>query len=227
MSKIRVLVAEDHEIMRKDIVNILRDAPMIEVVGEAENGWLAVELVRELQPDVVVMDINMPEINGIEATRQIIEDNSCANILMFTVSADGKDLVEALKAGARGYLLKDADPHEIVASIENVNNGECVVSRALAADLMEEFKELGKYLKEFERLRDIVRQEKVHIETKLTERELEVLRLLAEGLNNREIGDKLYASAATVKNHVSNILAKLRAQNRIQLAVIAVKEGLV
>ncbi len=216
MSPIKVLIADDHIIIREGLLNMLSRSSAIEVVGEARNGTEAVAQARELMPDVVLMDLRMPGLDGVTATQQIVAESPHVKVLVLTVSDDSKDLVEAVKAGARGYLLKDASEKTLVGAVEAIHGGESIINPAMAADLFEEFRSLSK---ERERQRS-------PLVAKLTDREHEILKLLAEGLENRGIAQKIFVSESTVKNHVSNILSKLQLGNRIQAAVFAEREGL-
>jgi len=215
--KIKVLVVDDTLIAREGIISILSDTSLINIVGEAEDGNEAVRMAEELMPDVILMDLKMPGLDGVSATEHIKTVNPNVKILILTVSEDKQDLVRAVKAGASGYLLKDVKKDEFIKAIKAVHNGESIINPAMAADLLEEFRNLSKESE----------KRPTSLTSKLTIKEQEVLKLLAEGLENKEIAKKLLSSESTVKNHVSNILSKLQFENRVQAAVLAAYEGLI
>ena len=208
---IRVLVADDHLVVRQGIQALLATEPDIEVVGEAENGQEAVTEVERLQPDVILMDLVMPEMDGIAAIRQITADQQEARILVLTSFAADDKVFPAIKAGALGYLLKDTGPHELVRAIRQVHRGESSLSPSIARKLLQEIS--GS-------------QDRPLAADPLTDREVEVLRVLARGKSNQQIADQLVISEATVRTHVSNILSKLRLASRTQAALYALREGL-
>lgn len=210
--KIRVLLVDDHELFRQGVSAILRNSPEIEVVGEAENGKLAVDLANERHPDVILMDINMPICTGLEATRIIKEQHPEIQVLILTVSSSEESLFEAVKNGASGYVLKTANPKTVIDSIVRVHHGEPVIPSDLAVQIITEFS------------RPKAATVKPDIDA-LTERELDVLRKLSSGATNREIAHLLYISENTVRNHVRNILEKLHLNNRVQAATYALREG--
>lgn len=209
--KISVFIADDHPVVRQGLASFLNLQPDIELVGEAADGREAVDMVLDLMPDVVLMDLAMPVVDGIEAIRRIRARSPSTKVIALTSFGEEARLFAAVKAGAAGYLLKDTDPAEIVKGIRMVSNGEALISPAAAAKLMQEFAE-GSADKTAE---------------PLTTREIEVLRLIARGLSNREIATELVLSEKTVKTHVSNILAKLHLADRTQAALYAVKKRLV
>ncbi|MEO7442646.1 MAG: response regulator transcription factor [Acidimicrobiales bacterium] len=213
---VRVLVADDQALFRKGLGVVLGGETGVEVIGEAENGQQAVEKARELAPDVVLMDVRMPLLNGIEAARQIRADVPCTKILMLTVSDDEDDLFEAIKAGANGYLLKEISVEEVAESVKAVARGESRITPSMASKLLVEFNALAKRAHDRPQLPGPV----------LTAREMEVLRLVAKGMSNREIADQLFISDNTVKNHVRNILEKLHLHNRMEAVVYAMRDGL-
>jgi len=215
--KIKVLVVDDTLIAREGIISILSDTSLINIVGEAEDGNEAVRMAEELMPDVILMDLKMPGLDGVSATEHIKTVNPNVKILILTVSEDKQDLVRAVKAGASGYLLKDVKKDDFIRAIKAVHNGESIINPTMAADLLEEFRNLSKESE----------KRSASLTSKLTSKEQEVLKLLAEGLDNKEIAKKLLLSKSTVKNHVSNILSKLQFENRVQAAVLAAHEGLI
>lgn len=209
---IRLFITDDHAIVRSGIRAVAATQPDIEVVGEAENGRIAVELVAQLQPDVVLMDLVMPEMDGIEAIRQITEADPTARILVLTSFAADDKVFPAIKAGAMGYLLKESGADELLEAIRGVHGGETMLHPAIARRLLDE----------------VARPSKAQPPTEepLTEREVDVLRLVARGQSNREIAAELVISEATVRTHVSNVLAKLHLASRTQAALYALREGI-
>ncbi|HUS60590.1 MAG TPA: response regulator transcription factor [Acidimicrobiales bacterium] len=213
---IRVLIADDQPLFRRGLYVVLGTEDRIEVVGEAENGEEAVAKVRELAPDVVLMDVRMPRMNGIEAARAIQDESPTTKILMLTVSDEDADLFEAVKAGAVGYLLKEVSVEEVADAVRAVVAGQTLITPSMASKLLEEFKGMAKRVDERTQ----------YASPTLTNRELEVLKLVAKGMSNREIADQLYISENTVKNHVRNILEKLHLHSRMEAVIYAVKERL-
>jgi DNA-binding NarL/FixJ family response regulator len=212
---IRVVVVDDHELFRSGLVRLLTEQDGIEVVEEAADGERAVRVVGRVRPDVVLMDLGLPGISGIEATRHILEQMPGANVLVLTISDAERDITNAILAGARGYLLKESTLEEIIGGIRSAAIGQSTLSPRVAAGLLDRLRAL----EQTGRAREG--------ETELTERELEILGLIAAGKENAEIGAELVISSQTVKNHVSSILAKLQLDNRIQAAVHAVRRGIV
>ena len=213
---IRVLIADDQALFRRGLYVVLGTEDGIEVVGEAENGEEAVAKSEELAPDVVLMDVRMPKVNGIDAARTIRGIAPTTKILMLTVSDEEDDLYEAIKAGANGYLLKEISVEEVAEAIRAVVQGQSLISPSMASKLLTEFNTLVKKAEEKQQFPAPA----------LTSRELEVLRLVAKGMSNREIADQLYISENTVKNHVRNILEKLHLHSRMEAVVYAVREKL-
>lgn len=205
---IKVLIADDHAVLRHGLRLILHETVDLTVVGEADNGEAAVTLARELQPDVVLMDLNMPGLNGVEATHRIRTDQPHAHVVILTISKKDRDLVEAVKAGAKGYLLKSAESSEVVNAIRRVVAGEAILPPALMARVLDG-------------LTNPAPTPKI-----LTAREEEILKLVAQGLGNRAIAGTLYISENTVKTHVRHILEKLNLSNRAEAAAYAVRAGL-
>src|SRR5438270_887585 len=213
---IRVLIADDQALFRRGLYVVLGTEDHIDVVAEAENGEEAVSKAVELAPDVVLMDVRMPRINGIEAARQINLQVPTTKILMLTVSDEDDDLYEAIKAGANSYLLKEVSVEEVPEAIRAVVQGQSLISPSMASKLLNEYTSLARRA-----------EEKQQFPTPaLTQRELEVLKLVAKGQSNREIGEELYISENTVKNHVRNILEKLHLHSRMEAVIYAVRERL-
>jgi NarL family two-component system response regulator LiaR len=208
---IRVFIAEDHAIVRKGIRNLLSLEKDIEVIGEADNGREAVRLVGELNPDVILMDLVMPEMDGISAIVQIVKANSDARVLVLTSFATDDMIFPAIKAGAMGYLLKDSDPSELVDAIRQVNAGECSLHPVIARKVLQELNLTPKPASPIQ---------------ELTDREVEVLKLVAQGKSNRTIADDLVISLGTVRSHLSNILSKLHLASRTQATLYALQQGL-
>jgi two-component system, NarL family, response regulator LiaR len=210
-SRIRVLVVDDHAIIRKGIRAVLEIVPDIELVGEAENGIQAVRLDREVHPDVILMDLMMPEMDGIACIRQIKDQRSAARILVLTNFAGEEMIFPAIKAGAVGYHLKDSSPETLIEAIRQVNQGVASLHPSIAKKLLEELQHVDKQPLAAE---------------PLTQREVEVLRLIAQGYENKDMAEKLVISEATVRTHVSNILGKLHLASRTQAALYALREGI-
>jgi len=213
---IRVLVVDDQDLFRSGLAMMLDSEDGIEVVGQAGDGAEAASKAAETVPDVVLMDVRMPRRSGIEATGQIKEELPSTKILMLTVSDDEADLYDAIKAGASGYLLKDAALEEVLEAIRSVHEGQSTISPSMASKLMTEFAAISKK-----------QETKPQTGPKITDREMEVLRLVAKGHSNREIAKELYISENTVKNHIRNILEKLQLHSRMQAVYYAVREGLI
>ena len=217
METLRILVAEDHPLFRKGMISLLSSVPEFEVVGEAATGEEAVARAADLQPDVVLMDLQMPEVNGIEATRKILQESPSIRILVVTLFEDDDSVFMALRAGARGYVLKDADEEEMVLAIRAVGRGEAIFSPAVARRVIDFFTGARS---------EVERAVPARAFPELTGREREVLDLIAQGLSNPEIAGRLYLSPKTVRNHISNIFAKLQVADRAQAIVRAREAGL-
>jgi DNA-binding NarL/FixJ family response regulator len=215
LDDIRVLLVDDHDLFRTGLRTLLEEQE-VRIVGEASAGVEAVRLVRELAPDVVVMDLNMPGITGVEATRQITAIAPLTRVLVLTISDQDGDVMDAILAGACGYLLKDSSIQELMRGIEAAGSGESIVSPAIASKMLQRIRASSSQ-PEIERT----------IRSELSEREIEVLKLIANGKDNAMIAAELHISPKTVKNHISNILMKLQMENRIQAAVYAVRSGIV
>jgi NarL family two-component system response regulator LiaR len=208
---IRILIADDHAVVREGLRSIICSQPGMHVVGEASDGIEAVLKARSLQPDVIVLDLVMPGQDGIQAIGQIKQGNPAARILVLTSFAEDEMVLAAIKAGALGYLLKDSSSQALLQAIRDVNRGESSLHPAIARKLIEELN----------RPSDLSSAQEL-----LTEREVEVLSLVARGLSNQEVAQKLVISERTVRNHVSNILGKLHFANRTQAALYALQEGM-
>jgi len=210
-----VLLADDHALFRAGIASLLKAWGM-DVVGQAGNGIEAIELTRRLRPELVLMDVAMSPCNGLEATRVIKTELPDVKVIIVTVSEDDQDLFEAVKSGAEGYLLKDMSEEELGSTLAKISAGEPALSPGLAAKILDEFARIAKE----------GAGKSAGPEGELTDREREVLRLVADGATNREIGSQLYISENTVSFHMKNILAKLHLKNRAQAAAFAIRAGL-
>ena len=217
MNKIRVLIADDHQVVREGLSAVLKMKEDIEVVGLAKDGVDAVEKARQLLPDVVLMDISMPRMNGVEATREIKRENPHIGVVVLTMYDEEDYIFDLVKAGATGYLLKDADSAQIAKAIRAVAHGESLIHPTVASKILTEFSLLaqGKGRKPG------------RLEHDLTDREITVLRLVAEGKTNKEIANDLDLSEKTVKNHVRNIFHKLHVYDRTQAAIHAIRKGII
>jgi DNA-binding NarL/FixJ family response regulator len=213
MSAIRVLIADDHRIVRQGLRHVCELAGGITVAGEAENGREAVKLAQQLHPDVILMDINMPILDGVQATSFIVEANPAARVIILTMYRQDRYVFEAIKAGARGYLLKDIDEQDLVAAIRAVHQGDALINPSLAAKLLGEFRRLSQMADEAEDMEG------------LTQGEMEVLRLIAQGADNKAVAEQLALSERTVANRLSSIYEKLHVNNRTQAALIALRRG--
>jgi two-component system, NarL family, response regulator LiaR len=208
----RVLITDDHTIVREGLRALISSMPDMVVAGEAANGLAAVEQARALKPDVILMDLLMPRLDGVEAIRQIKADNPAARILVLTSFSDDSKVFPALKAGALGYLLKDSASEVLIQAIRDVARGLSSLDAAIARRLMQEFSQPAGAA--------------APPEAALTERETDVLRLVAQGLSNQEIAEKLVISETTVRGHVSRILTALHVSNRTQAALHALRKGI-
>jgi two-component system NarL family response regulator len=213
---IRVLVVDDHALFRRGLQMVLEQEPDIEVVGEASDGSEAVATAADTLPDIVLMDVRMPKRGGIDACTAIHETVPSAKIIMLTISDEEADLYDAIKAGAMGYLLKEISIEEVASAIRAVHGGQSLISPSMATKLLTEFASMIKKADDRQQFPT----------PRLTDREMEVLKLVAKGLNNREIAKQLFISENTVKNHVRNILEKLQLHSRMEAVVYAVREKL-
>jgi DNA-binding NarL/FixJ family response regulator len=215
LDELRVLVVDDHDLFRTGLRNLLEEQG-VNVVGEAENGEAAIRLASDLAPDVVIMDLNMPGVGGVETTRRLSSLAPLSRVVVLTISADDDDVMNAVMAGACGYLLKDSSIQELIAGIRAASEGESLISPQIAAKVLQRLRAQSNDADAAETIR-----------AELSDRELQVLKLIANGKDNAQIARELFISPKTVKNHISNILMKLQIENRIQAAVYAVRSGIV
>ena len=217
MEKTKVLIADDHGVVREGLMAMLKTIDVIDVVGEAKNGLDAVEKTKKLLPDVILMDLRMPSMNGVEATRQIKREFPHIGIVALTMYEEQQYIFDLVRAGATGYLLKDSESSQIVAAIRAIYRGESLIHPSVASKILAEF--------------SLMAQKKgkkpAWAEHDLTEREITVLRLVADGKTNKEIANTLDLSEKTVKNHVRNIFHKLQVYDRTQAAILAIRKGLI
>jgi two-component system, NarL family, response regulator DegU len=215
MDKIRILIADDHSMVRQGIKQILELEEDITVVAQASNGDEAIKFAREIEPDVILMDINMPGTNGLQAINELKQDKRLFKIIVLTLHQDTEYLFKTLQMGAEGYVLKDAEPSVLIEAIRSVHNGQSFIQPNMTRELV----------KEYNRISTSPEKDK-NEENSLTAREIEVLNLIAEGMLNKEIAKELYISEKTVKNHVSNIFKKLDVADRTQAAIYAFKHNI-
>jgi len=213
VEQVEVLLVDDHDLFREGLKSLLALRNDLRIVGEAGNGEEAVTKARDLMPDVILMDVGLPGISGVEATKLIINEMPSVEIIMLTASENDGDLFESLKAGAKGYVLKNIASQELAKLIHGVLGGEAAISGVMASKILAEFSK--------------DEDKKDTSVTQLTRREEEVLEKIGEGYSNRQIANLLYVTESTVKKHVRNILQKLHLQNRVQAALYAVNQGLV
>lgn len=234
-SPIRIMIADDQEIIRQGLTIILDHQDDMTVVGQAEDGQQAVEMARALKPDVILMDIKMPRVNGIQATRTITSEMPHTQVIILTTYDTDDWVFDGVRAGAQAYLLKDASTEELTAAIRGVHRGESQLDPAIARKVMDEFRRMSGSSDATIETRSPLR-ESFDIASRrgnqppieeLTEREMDVLGLIAQGLSNKDIAGKLYLSEGTVKNYVSAIMAKFHANDRTQVVVRALREGIV
>jgi len=215
LEPIRLLLADDHTLFRKGIRSILEQMENIEVVGEAATGQEVVAQARDLVPDVILMDIKMPVFSGIEATRQILQESPHIGVILVTMFDDPESVFSGMRSGARGYVLKEAEPEELRRAIEAAYLGEVILCPIIAKKVLQHFR------------RDSKAQQPGLPYEELTQRELEVLQLAADGLTNKEIAVKLVITEKTTKNHIANIFSKLQVNDRTQAILYALRKGLV
>jgi two-component system NarL family response regulator len=217
MERIKVLIVDDHRVVREGLSAILQSKENIQVLGEAQDGQEAVEKARSLLPDVILMDVSMPKMSGVEATRIIKREFPHIGIIALTMYEEQQYIFDLVRGGATGYLLKDSDSDQIVKAIQSVYRGESLIHPAVAS----------KILVEFSLLAQKKGKKSGWVEHDLTEREITVLRLVADGKTNKEIANNLDLSEKTVKNHVRNIFHKLQVYDRTQAAILAIRKGLI
>jgi DNA-binding NarL/FixJ family response regulator len=214
MKKIKVLIADDHHMVRQGIKQILELENDIEVVSQASNGEEAVKLSREYKPDVILMDINMPGMNGLQAIEELKKEEGIYKVVVLTIHQDREYLFKTIQLGAEGYVLKDAEASVLIEAIRTVYEGNTYIQPNMTSELVREYTRISTHTRSKEE------------ENVLTSREVEVIGLIAEGLINKEIAKKLYISEKTVKNHVSNIFKKLNVSDRTQAAIYAFKNNI-
>ena len=212
MKKIKILIADDHSLVREGLKQLLELEDDFEVVGQASSGLETIDRIKELKPDVLLLDINMPVMSGIAALRKIKEENMKVKTVMLTIHEGREYLMETMELGALGYVLKDSDSHSLSKAIRDAYTGESYIEPKLAASLVRDF--------------NTAKSSRIRRESELTRREYEVLSLIAEGLNNKNIADKLFISEKTVKNHVSNIFRKINVNDRTKAAIYAYKNNI-
>lgn len=214
MDKIKVLIADDHSMVRQGLKQILELENDLIVIAQASNGEEAIKLAREQKPDVILMDINMPGTNGLQAIKELKQDKHPSKIIVLTIHEDRQYLFKTIQMGAEGYVLKDAEPSVLIDAIRSVYSGESYIQSNMTKELVKEFNRIT------------LREKDKNDESNLTSREIEVLELIAEGMINKEIAKQLYISEKTVKNHVSNIFRKLNVADRTQAAIYAFKHNI-
>ena len=212
--KIRILLADDHPLMRVALGHVLEARNNLEVVGEAGNGKVAVDLALKLKPDIVIMDITMPEMNGLEATRKIKQENPDIGVLILTVHTDNEHVFNILQAGADGYLTKSASTEEVISAINALAAGESVMSSAIS-------KQVYKYLFQY-----MSKPLSLDTSDKLTQREQELLKLLARGMSNKDISSRLGLSLYTVKSYLADLFSKMKVTSRTEAVVVGLRKGI-
>lgn len=217
MERIKVLIADDHRVVREGLMAILKTKENIEVVGEAQDGQEAIQKVRTLEPDVILMDVSMPRMGGVEATRQIKREFPHIGIIALTMYDEQQYIFDLVRAGATGYLLKDTESSQIVEAIRAIYRGESLIHPSVASKILAEFSLLAQKKGKKPSWED----------HDLTEREITVLRLVADGKTNKEIANNLNLSEKTVKNHVRNIFHKLQVYDRTQAAILGIRKGII
>lgn len=214
MDKIKLLVVDDHALMREGLCRLLTLEPNFEIVGQANNGLEAIEMVQHQLPDVILMDINMPKLNGIGASKEILKLYPDIKILALTVCEEEEKIFECIKAGATGYLLKDVQAQVLIDAVKTVWSGESYIYPTIAKKVLSEFNRVCQQLEEVQK-------------NPLSVREIEVLTLVSHGYTNKEVAGKLFISEKTVKNHITNIFQKLDVKDRTEAVVLAMKKNLI
>jgi two-component system response regulator DegU len=221
LKKTRIIIIDDHQLFREGVKRILDFEANFEVVAEGDDGTQAVGLVEKNEPDVVIMDINMPTLNGVEATAQLIARFPETKVIILSIHDDENYVTHALKTGAQGYLLKEMDSEQLVEAVKVVADGGSYLHPKITHNLVKEYRRLATS-NHGTALKEVVVRRPLHL---LTRRECEVLQLLADGKSNRNIGEMLFISEKTVKNHVSNILTKMNVNDRTQAVIVSIKNG--
>lgn len=219
---IKIALIDDHKLFREGVKRILSFEPAFDVVAEADDGRDAKEIVEKYRPDIILMDINMPQINGIEATKQLLEDNPDLKVIILSIHDDENYVTHALQSGAQGYLLKEMDTDSLMEAIKVVYDGGSYLHPKVTHNLVQEYRRLVKNSQTENSVAEIEYRKPLHL---LTKRECQVLQLLSEGQSNRKIAETLVISEKTVKNHVSNILQKMNVNDRTQAVVTAIRNG--
>jgi two-component system, NarL family, response regulator DegU len=222
--KTKIVIIDDHQLFREGVKRILDFEPSFEVVAEGDDGEEALAIVEAHKPDVVIMDINMPKVNGVEATKQLIEANAETKVIILSIHDDENYVTHALKTGARGYLLKEMDADTLIEAVKVVADGGSYLHPKVTHNLVNEFRRLATSSGQATPTQHLQPEIRRPLHT-LTRRECEVLQMLADGKSNRGIGEALFISEKTVKNHVSNILQKMSVNDRTQAVVVAIKNG--
>ena len=219
---IKIALIDDHKLFREGVKRILSFEPAFDVVAEAGDGRDAKEIVEKYRPDIILMDINMPQINGIEATKQLLEDNPDLKVIILSIHDDENYVTHALQSGAQGYLLKEMDTDSLMEAIKVVYDGGSYLHPKVTHNLVQEYRRLVKNSQTENSVAEMEYRKPLHL---LTKRECQVLQLLSEGQSNRKIAETLVISEKTVKNHVSNILQKMNVNDRTQAVVTAIRNG--
>ncbi|WP_080873245.1 response regulator [Oceanobacillus timonensis] len=220
--EVNIVLIDDHKLFREGVKRILEFEPAFHVVAEADDGTDAADIVRENNPDVVLMDINMPKINGVQATADLLRQFPNTKIIILSIHDDENYVTHALKTGAQGYLLKEMDAEALVEAIKVVSEGGSYLHPRITHNLVKEYRRLARENSSNLANRNVEHRKPLHL---LTRRECQVLQLLAEGNSNRAVAESLYISEKTVKNHVSNILQKMNVNDRTQAVVHAIRKG--
>ncbi|MFD2211750.1 response regulator [Virgibacillus halophilus] len=220
--KVKIVLIDDHKLFREGVKRILDFEPSFQIVAEGDDGEMAPTLVKKYRPDVVIMDINMPRINGIQATADLIRLFPKSRVIILSIHDDEAYVTHALKTGAQGYLLKEMDSNSLIEAIKVVSEGGSYLHPKVTHNLVREYRRLSKDPQSGKKSSQIIFQKPLHI---LTKRECQVLQLVAEGKSNKAVADALYISEKTVKNHVSNILQKMDVADRTQAVVSAIRNG--